>query len=138
MGVEFQIVNINWDTKVESMGTLLPEINSKKLGRSRKTKKLVIPIFNQVPFWYPMGEEGFAIKMTGKIVGSDNYDEWEPVSTGTLLYVSSSTLRELPAGSYWWVDSFTTERSAGYRDVHWDYELLAEKSQRNVAGDVRT
>ena len=95
MGVTFRKVTVA-ENGSETLSTTLPTISPNTISRSTRAKKYATAIPDERPIWIPLGSEGPTVKSKSKLHSSADYASWDSIQSCDLLYVSTSTLSELP------------------------------------------
>lgn len=135
MGVTFRKVTIAEDGS-ETLSTFLPAIAPNTVARSTRAKKYATAIPNDRAIWLPLGSEGPTVKSKSKLHSSTDYTSWDSVQSCDLLYVSTTTLSEFPASSYWWVDQLDISREGGWINL-WILDMTLERAWRKADGTIR-
>jgi hypothetical protein len=143
----FTIINIG-ESGTESNGSALPGIDAKNISTSTIATKIAKPLPGRRMLYIRMGDQGPTVKLNARLYSSavpghsEEHGPWAHNGTGgvfanTLLKVTTyGGLEELPASSYWWVDSKTITREGGYFGIY-NMELTLTRSWFTVKDVAR-
>jgi len=101
------------------------EVKLSEILKTTTFKKSAVAIPDQDQIVVNLGKTGPDLTIKFSVRGTIDYDKLANIYAGMRIqvtYGSGYTYKELPSGSWWWVDKIETKRNKGYVD-RWDVSL---------------